>query len=278
MTAALCLLAALAFTHAASAQATAQSGDAERERAKALWEEAVRAKGGRERLRSIKSLLITSTIYERAPVNSNTKDAVRLYAMPGRAWVYTRTPEFHVSLDATVLNTGRKLCTVTLAPAGSGVPSLSPCLAETWTQYLIQDPFIYLLETEWVRPVPLRARAEGKLDVVETEVGNLRVDFYLHRKTRLPVRIVTEWLGGIGRGTGSLGPMEVLLEDYADVEGVRMPRRVTRRLLNSERLSVGDPLSGDEERARYRFNVAYDPAVFERPVPKDVKPDDWSPR
>ncbi|HEX8115798.1 MAG TPA: hypothetical protein VF521_00875, partial [Pyrinomonadaceae bacterium] len=262
LTAALSLVAALTLAHAASAQAPAPADDAERERAKALWEEAVRAKGGRERLRSIKSLLISSTVYARAPRGSNTKDAVRLYAMPGKVWAYTYTEEFDVKIDATVVNAGRKLCTVTLAPESYGVRPLSICLAETWTQYLIQDPFIYLLETEWVRPSPLRARTEGKLDVVETEVGKLRADFYLHRKTRLPVRIVTEWQGGIGRATGSLGPMEVLLEDYAEVEGVRMPRRVTRRLLNSERASVGDPPSGDEERARYRFNVAYDPTIF----------------
>jgi hypothetical protein len=278
-TAALCLLAALTLARGASAQVPAPARDAERARAKALWEEAVRAKGGRERLLSVKSLLITSTIYARAPRGSNIKDAVRLYAMPGKVWVYTHTPEFAVKLDATVINTERKLCMLTLAPAGSGVSPLSPCLSETWTQYLLQDPVIYLMETEWVRPVPLRARTEGKgkkqVDVVEVEVGQLRADFYLDGKTGLPFRIVTEWYGGIGRATGSLGPMEVLLEDYAAVEGVQMPRRVTRRMLPPHRESVGDPLTGDEERARYQFNVAYDPALFDAPVPKNVKPDAW---
>src|SRR5919205_367267 len=267
-TAALCLVAALTLVTKASAQA-----QTERERARQLWEEAVRAKGGRERLRSIKSLLITSDIYARAARGSNTKDAVRLYAMPGRAWVYTYTEEFDVKIDALVLNKERGLCLSTLAPA-HGVNGLSPCVPETWTQYLIQDSFIYLLETEWVRPAPVRARAEGKFDVVETEVGRLRADFYLSRKTRLPARVVTEWMGGVGRATGSLGAMEVLLEDYAEVEGVWMPRRVTRRLVDAVRESVGDPLSADEERSRYRFNVAYDPAIFERPVPKNVRPDD----
>jgi hypothetical protein len=281
-TAALCLAAALAFASGASAQAPAPEGDAERRRAAALWEEAIRAKGGRERLLSIKSLLITSTVYARAPRGSNDKDAVRLYAMPGKVWVYTYTEKFDVKVDATVINTERKLCTVTLSPAGSSVRPLSPCVPETWTQYLLQDPFIYLMETGWVRPAPLRARTEGKgerqVDVVEVEVGKLRADFYLHRKTRLPFRIVTEWYGGIGRATGTLGPMEVLLEDYAEVEGVQMPRRVTRRYLPPDRESVGDPLTGDEERARYQFNVTYDPAIFDAPAPKKVKRDDWRPR
>lgn len=202
--------------------------------------------------------------------------------MPGKVWVYTLTPEFDVKLDATVINTERKLCLVTLAPAVGGAPPLSPCLATTMTQYLLEDPVIYLMETDRVRPVPLRARVEGKgrkqLDVVETEVGKLHLNFYLDRKTRLPVRVVTEWYGGIGRATGPLGLMEVELEDYAAVEGVLMPRRVTRRLQASERLSVADPLNGDEERSRYQFNVTYDPTIFDRPVPKNVKPDDWKPR
>jgi hypothetical protein len=279
--AALCLVAALTIAPAASAQAHETAGGAERERAKALWEEAVRAKGGRERLQSIQNLLISSTVYVRAQRGSNVKDAVRLYAMPGRVWVYTWTEAFDVKLDATVINTERKLCLVTLAPA-HGVSGLTPCIPETWTQYLIEDPFIYLLETNWVHPVPVRARTEGKgrnqVEVVETEVGKLRVDFYLHRKTKLPFRIVTEWYGDIGRATGTLGQMEVLLEEYTEVEGVLMPRRVTRRLLDSERLSVGDPLNGTEERARYQFNVAHDPALFDGPVPKNVKPDSWKPR
>jgi hypothetical protein len=280
LTMVVCLAAALAAPPCAAAQAPAPKDDAERERAAALWDEAIRAKGGRERLHSIQSLLITSTIDARAPRGSNVKDAVRLYAMPGKVWVYTYTPEFDVKLDATVINAWRKLCLLTLAPA-HGVRGLSPCLAETWSQYLIQDPFIYLMETNWVRPTPVRVRAEGKgkrqVEVVETEVGKLRADFYLDGKTRLPFKIVTEWLGGIGRATGSLGPMEVLLEDYADVEGVLMPRRVTRRHVGQES-PVGERPYGAEERARYRFNVPHDPAIFDGPIPKNVKPDAWKPR
>lgn len=278
---AVCVVAALALASAASAQAPAPKEDADRARAAALWEEAVRAKGGRERLHSIQSLLITSTVDARAPKGSNTKDAVRLYAMPGRVWVYTYTEQFDVKIDATVINTDRKLCTLTLAPARHGVSPLSRCLPETMTQYLLQDPFIYLLETNWVRPVPVRARAEGegrkRVDVIETEVGNLRADFYLDPKTKLPFKVVTEWYGGIGRATGTLGPMEVKLEDYEEVEGVLMPRRVTRRLLSIES-PVGGPPNGHTERARYRFNVTYDPSIFDAPIPKRVKPDDWKPR
>src|SRR4051812_11154042 len=279
ITSVICMIAALTFVNGALAQVPARSDDANRERASALWEEAIRAKGGHERLRSVQSLLISSTVDVQAQRGSGETEAERLYVMPGKVWRYTYTPDVRVSVDATVIDIERGLCAVTLAPGGSGVPPLSFCLPTTTVQYLIQDPVIYLMETNWVRPVPVGARTEGKgrkqLDVVETEVGKLRVDFYLDSKTRLPVRIASEWLGGITQA-GPLGPMTVELEDYADVDGVLMPRRVTRKPRIGE-ASVTEVSREDTERARYTFNVNYNPAIFDGPAPKNVKRADWKP-
>ena len=72
--------------------------------------------------------------------------------MPGKAWIYTYTPEFDVSLDATVINKERHFCWLTLAPKSNGVPGLSPCIPDTPIQYLVQEPVIYLMETNWLRP------------------------------------------------------------------------------------------------------------------------------
>lgn len=185
------------------------------------------------------------------------------------------------SVDATVINNEHNFCRVTLSPARGGVPSLSICLPTTPLQYLIQEPVIYLMETNWVRPVPVRLRTEGKgkkqLDVIETEVGKLRVDFYLDRKTRLPMRLVTQWYGGLTQATGPLGLMTVELEDYVAIDGILMPRRVTRKPRVGEG-SVGEVSRQDTERARYRFNVTYNPAIFDSPASKKVKPNDWKPR
>lgn len=280
ITSLVCLFAALALGAVASAQSSAVGDGNSRVRAEALWEEAIRAKGGHERLRSIQNLLISSTVDVQAQRGGGETEAERLYVMPGKVWRYTYTPDVTVSIDATVINFERGLCSVTLAPGGSGVPPLSLCLPTTPTQYLIQDPVIYLMETNWVRPVPVGARTEGKgnkqLDVVETAVGKQRVDFYLDRKTRLPVRITSERLGSIIQ-TGLLGPMTVELEDYTDVDGILMPRRVTRKPQSDTR-SLTEVAREDTERARYQFNVDYNPSIFDGPAPKNVRRGDWKPK
>jgi hypothetical protein len=270
-----CFFAALTLTVSASAQAPVQKTDANRVRAAALWEEAIRAKGGRERLQSIENFLITSTIDVEAPRGGGLTETERLYAMPGRAWLYEFTPHFDVSLEATVINTKSNLCMVTLSPARGDVPSLSYCLPTTWAARLIQDPVIYLMETKWIRPVPVRTRVEGtgnkQVDVIETEVGKLRVDFYLHRKTRLPFKLVTDEYYGENQMTGRM-ELTVNLDDYQNVDGIQMPRRVTRQP------DVGPQIvRRDTERARYKFNVAYNSTIFDQPVSKKAKSGDWKP-
>ena len=257
--------------------------DANRQRAETLWEEAIRAKGGRERLHSIESFVISSTIdvFVISPgFGSNTpgghvdSESERLYAMPGKAWLYEFTPGFDVSLEATVINKERNLCMVTLAPVGPmrSVPGLSFCVPTTWSKRLIQDPVLYLMETKWVRPVPVRTRTEGKgrkqQDVVETEVGQLRVDFYLDRKTHLPVKLVTEEYRGDPRAPRTMDLM-ITFEDYVEVDGIQMPRRVTREPLLTQ------VVRRDTERARYKFNVTYDEEIFNHPVSKKAKFKDW---
>ena len=248
--------------------------DPNRQRAEMLWEEAIKAKGGRERLHSVESFLISSMIDVNAPHGGGETKTERLYAMPGKAWLYEFTPHFSVSLEATVINTNRDLCMVTLAPIGPmhSVPGLTFCVPTIWSERLIQDPVIYLMETKWVRPVPVRTRTEGKgkkqRDVIETEVGKLRVDFYLDPKTHLPFKLVTDEYFGDPRLTKQMGMM-VTFENYAEVDGIQMPRVVIR-----EPLKI-DFIRRDTERAKYRFNVAYDETIFNQPISKKAKAEDW---
>ncbi len=275
------LAATVILAAGASAQSPAPRADAERARAEALWEEAIRAKGGRERLHAVENLLISSTVDGRTQRGSAVTEAERLYDMPGRAWIFKHTPDYDVSVEATVINSARNLCTVTMNPVGrsGSVPGLSLCTPTTPLEYLVQDPVIYLMETRQVRPVPVRARTEMKsgkpIDVVETMVGQLRVDFYLHSKTRLPYKLVTDKFHGVPQMTDKMG-LTVYLENYTLVDGVQMPRLVTRQPTVIE--STVEVFSHDIENARYKFNVSFDEKIFEQPVPKNVKRDDWKPR
>ena len=272
-----CGVAAIFLTICIPARGAAQSVDPNHERAVALWEEAVRAKGGRERLHKIENFLISSTLDVRTQKRSTETETERLYAGPGKAWIYTYTPEFDVSLDVTVINKERRFCWVTLAPPSSGVPGLSPCIPSTPVKFLVQDPVIYLMETSWLQPEPLRVRTEGKgkkqRDVIETRVGGVQVDFYLDAKTRLPIKLVTEWNGGITQATDGGGPVTIELGDYADIDGIMMPRRVTRALEGDA--PVGEVFRRDTERAKYQFNVTYDPKILESPASRKTKRSDW---
>jgi hypothetical protein len=256
-----------------------ENSELNRQRAVALWEEAIRAKGGHDRLQSIQNLLISSTIEVRTQRGFKLTDTERLYVMPMKAWIYTFTPDLDVSLDATVMDIERNFCAVTFAPASNDVPPLSACIPSTPVKFLIQDPVIYLMETKWAQPVPLGVRVEGKgkkqIDVIETKVGPLKVDFYLDRKTRLPFRLVTDWFGGITQATLRGGLVTISLEDYFDIDGILMPRRVTRELEGN--VPVGEVFRRDTERADYKFNVTYNPKIFESAASKKMKRHDWKP-
>ncbi len=249
-----------------------------RTRAQQLWEEAIRAKGGRERLHSIQNYLVSSTINVEAQRGGSYTEKERLHAFPGRAWLFEYTEEFDIEVEATVINVERNLCMVTLAPAsiGSGIPGVSYCLPTTFAESVVQDSIIYLMETKWFRPVPLRTRESRtglkRVDVVETVVGDLRVDFYLDRKTKLPIKLVTDQYYGIKEGTHPLG-LTVYLDNYETVDGIKMPRSVIR-----EPNHFIERIRRDFEFARYKFNVAYEESIFNQPASRKARAGDWKPR
>jgi len=108
----LLLCIAVTFICAASTAAHSDSDyvNTNRQRAETLWEEAIRAKGGRERLHSIESFVISSTIDvhvidpgfgSKSPGGHVDQETERLYAMPGKAWLYEFTPQFNLLCPPT---------------------------------------------------------------------------------------------------------------------------------------------------------------------------------
>jgi hypothetical protein len=162
---------------------------------------------------------------------------------------------------------------VTLSPARGDVPGLSLCLPTTTFEHLVQQPVIYLMETKWVHPEPIGVRLEGKgkkqVEVIETQTGKLRVDFYLDPKTKLPKKLVTHRFMGLWEEMTPSNLITIELSNYENINGIQMPQRVTRLI----DLSMGTRI--DTERAHYRFDVPYNSAIFGDPAPKNVKRNDW---
>ncbi len=149
------------------------------------------------------------------------------------------------------------------------------------------------METKWVRPLPIRTyegtRGLKRVDVVETAVGNLRVDFYLDRKTRLPVKLVTDEYGGINEATQAMG-LTVYFDNYVTIDGIQMPTRVVREprhvplkdfsvpsLVLSHEPRFPEKVRRDIELLKYKFNVEYEPTIFDGPASRKVKATDWKP-
>jgi hypothetical protein len=215
--------------------------------AKVLWEEAIRAKGGRERLHAIRNFVMSSS--ETFP-HSPRPDVISheysecLYVMPTRYWEYYDYRPGKMGDNGLALDTNQHRV---LNQPGRG-PAQG--LYEDLVSRLREGQVVYLMETAFVRPEPVgvkRGRV-GRIDVdvVETRVDADRVEFSFDRRTHLPVRIVLQdkrfvHLIRIYR-----------LSDYRPVDGIEMARNVS--------------FGADETKSptTYTFNVEYDESVFMR--------------
>jgi hypothetical protein len=131
---------------------------------------------------------------------------------------------------------------------------------------IVEMQLFYLLETQWIKPVPVKAYSgtigDKSVDVVQTFIyGDRRVDFHLDKKSHLPLKVVFPSDDSVGTKYGP-GTYYATFADYADVDGIQMPRKFGR-----------DSKPGIRE--TIQVNVEYDPALFERPPMIEAGPDAW---
>jgi hypothetical protein len=232
-------------------------------RAKELWEKAIAAKGGRERLNQVSNLAIMYS-------------GSTFYVFPDKYfdWFDMRPGQF--GLSATVLNFesgfGSKTSFTTKKKVFSDIknePGFS-CMANKFLDQQLK----YLLETRWLRPKLLRASAaivRGKtvdrVDVLVDWCGDpsrktREYAVFLDRETNLPVRI----------GMIYYPNKEDLLSwmdfrNYQEVGGIKMPTQT----------SYGNPSHGSSKwnNVRLEINAEYDPKVFDREPDPNAGPYQW---
>ncbi|HWP43590.1 MAG TPA: hypothetical protein VNO14_10170 [Blastocatellia bacterium] len=221
------------------------------ERAKQLWEMAIAAKGGRERLYAVESIAITETL-------GNKKPSVELCVFPDKYWYWEDYRPGKLGLAIIVNNFEQNVgyFVVGHQPNDSGKRPLDP----EERSYFMKPQLLYLLETRWLKPELLRAY-KGKLgsrnvDIVEIKVDQFRIGVFLDKTSHLPVRInflndtgdkVFQWYG---------------LSDYREVNGILVPHAISYDGGRSIPLTI-------------EVNVAYDPAAFEQPPRVADGPDQW---
>ncbi len=141
-----------------------------------------------------------------------------------------------------------------------------------WTPQLI-----YLNESDGVNPEPVRV-IRGKdiprgVDVIETKVdtyGYFRVDFYIDRRSRLPVQMVLWYHIEESRGHFPHDVTERYdLLDYVAMEGVMIPRRVIETDILGNRFEWG---------YQAHLNVPYREEAFTEPPSLENGPYAWMPK
>jgi hypothetical protein len=64
---------------------------------------------------------------------------------------------------------------------------------ESEAQHILEPQYRYLMVTHDLDPVPLRVRKDWvglrRGNVIETDANGWRLDYYLHPKTHLPLRV-----------------------------------------------------------------------------------------
>ncbi len=251
----------------------AQEGS--RQEAERLWEQAIAAKGGRARLRGVRNLVVTKratywlNMFQRAQLHEE-----EFYVFPNKTWAWDDQRPSVFGLYVSMANLERNLF-YSVSSDNPETPRRSERNSENSEGLsIIQAQLLYLMETEWVRPV-LTGATRGRIgrqpvDIVHTLVNNRRVDFALHPTSHLPVNVSIYFTQAerqaASRSTGlpavDVPLNSVALSDYTEVNGIQMPRTV-----NFDRTL--------DVQTSYLFNVAYDESIFERPPSIAAGPEAW---
>lgn len=216
-----------------------------------LWELAIEAKGGREKLNQINNIQNSSH-------GSYREEFLIVY--PGKAWDWqdNRPSVLGLSMSMHNLETSKKYFLAGDNPSNFKMEKFD---INTPIDSGVFSASIWItLENKWLRPVPESVTTDRigfqKVDVVQTRLNGKRFDFALNRKTHLPVK-VSYYLHNY-QGEGEHIAWELKLSDYVDYQGIKVPRLV------------------DGQKNTYQFNVEYNEDIFTTPpLPIESAADAW---
>lgn len=225
--------------------------------AKRLWELAVVAKGGRQRLHQINSLAV---FYE----YRKGQTSIEVYAFPAKRWEWLDTgPSSKFPLLAYAMDFEQKVHCFIQGATGEGC---QPIGGYSKRSYLEEPQLLYLLETKWVKPELLGA-SKDKLgsrvvDIVKVRLEQYEISVYLDAKTHLPLRIAYHSnMSGPNLKVGAIFEWQDL-SDYRNVNGIMLPHKIGHTNSPTRRL-------------RYEINPDYDPGIFTRKPALEAGPEQW---
>ena len=223
--------------------------------AKALWEKAIIAKGGREQLYSVNSLVLSyrDTVRNFLGIAVHRGIVERLYVFPDKSWGWDDglPPPFRLSVRSVDLERNVRCYVYSGTAPVCGVARQTGSPSED--EGILQAQYLYLMETRWVRPIPLDVTKSGskEFDVLHTRLGDKRIDYFLDRKTHLPMRVAVFY------GSGDKPTLTVEFSEYVSVAAIQMP--------------------GKQKKGRISFqiNPPYDKDIFTRLPSLTAGPHAW---
>jgi hypothetical protein len=233
----------------------------DRTEAERLWEQAIAAKGGRERLHSVRNMVISARAeYRTSTFKKNQIRQEGLYVLPNKVWSWNDLRPDVFGLRVTMYNHDTKMKYI----ISEGEPHHLPepiTEKDKKNRELLTSLLPELLETEWSKPV-LVSSSIGRIglrtvNIVQTTVGDKRVDFALDQKTHLPVRVSYY---DVINGKTYITALE--LSDYVEISGIKVPQKVKYD-------------DGTEYKQTYQFNVRYNEDIFIHPTTIEAGPEAW---
>jgi hypothetical protein len=239
--------------------------ESNREEAERLWEQAIAAKGGRERLYSVNNLQFS--FRDRAWWNLRRVPDNReaLYVFPRKWWEWEDRTGTIFGFTIWMHNYEKDIHWA-YGDCGEGKNvSVSPLndlpIYRGAMTTIINVQLNYLMETRWVKPIPVSVM-RGKVgrhavDIVRTVVkgyprGEEIVSFALDRKSHLPREVIYHTLTFGKEYTGA-----VPLTDYSAINGIQMPGKVYT------------------DRPGFQLNVDYNERIFEQPPSREAGIEAW---
>jgi hypothetical protein len=226
-------------------------------KANELWEQAIAAKGGREQLYKVESLVVSyqDTVRNFLGIAVHRGVVERLYVFPGKSWGWDDglPPPFRLTVGWLDLERNRH-CHVYKSAAVHVCRSANQGVSRP-AEGINQVQYLYLMETRWVKPIPVSVTKGEigfkKVDVLHTRFEDKLIDYFLDRKTHLPARVAVFY------SSGDRPTFKFDFSEYQPVNGLQMP--------------------GKQEKGRIslQINPPYDNDIFTRPPSIEAGPEAW---
>jgi zinc protease len=221
----------------------------ERAKAEALLDKAIAAKGGLERLRALKTIVVKQTLITQSPQGDATAETSNYIQYPDRFRIVTETPN-----GTMVQASDGKQLWMTDA---RGLHDAPEPLVREFRAALRRDPIALLLAAKegklTARLLPETTDKEGQgsvpLELSATDLNPIVLE--VDRTTSL-IRKQSYRVDAPGRPL-----VEESFSDYRPVDGIQIAFRASRK---------SGPLAVERRVTEVKINTAVEPALFSRPA------------